>query len=353
MKHSPTTQPQADPALKDQSSTAIVLYQPQPFSEKYRFSSLPFELISHIFQQMPLFENRWLRTVSKTFFTAWEHAAQWQPFKLTPAIQPLSLDDGFKSLQKKQEKEIAYLTKHKANILYNNNHNPKLKKAFAKLVDLKGNQSLLTYHAKEETINNINELIIRNSIRKAKCALDCSDSCLTRIPKSVLKDKELSIFWRQLIKLNISNNRISVLHDAIGQLTALEEFDANNNQLCALPNTIGQLSALTLLNANDNQIAFLPDTIGQCIALKGLFLHSNKLAALPNAIIQCAALEVLDVMQNYLRNLPIGLKEEILYDFSEKTNKNACLAAPKETPSEVNQSVSVSEERPAKRQRLN
>ncbi|MBS0288530.1 MAG: hypothetical protein JSS07_00665 [Proteobacteria bacterium] len=372
-----TTQPQAliTASAQQDQSLAIVPYQPQPSSEKHSFSNLPFEVISYILQQRPIFDSFRARAVNKTFLRAWQHAAQAQLFTLNPAIQHLHMDDGVKILQDKQQKEVDYLTAKEEVILNNNRDNPKLKKAFAKLADLKGNQSLIAYHAREVAINTINEVNIRNQIYQSDRELDCSRYYLTRIPESVLKDEELKPFWTQLTKLNISYNQISVLPDAIGQLTGLREFNASYNQLTALPttieqltgleklyvrknaltalpNTIGKLGALTLLNANDNQIAFLPESIGQLSALERFYIHNNKLAVLPNSIIECTELQSLTVTENYLRDLPTGLNEGILrHGFLGKVNKIGCLASQKAKPIEDNQAES--EERPAKRQRLN
>jgi len=107
-----------------------------------------------------------------------------------------------------------------------------------------------------------------------------------------------------LKKLYLRGNKIATLPASIGRLTALEELHLNRNILAAVPASIGSLTALTTLALTNNRIATLPTTIGAMTALTELVLHNNQLAGLPDAIGQLTGLKELYLDSNQLTALP-------------------------------------------------
>ncbi|MBS0289001.1 MAG: leucine-rich repeat domain-containing protein [Proteobacteria bacterium] len=365
------SQPPVSDAVKDQTSATSTSNETSALekttadrlaSSPHRLS--PFDLsdlTTRIFQQMPLEENRWLRTVSKSFLLAWEHAAKLHLFH-PRAIPSLGIDNGITlydkqkeeidhlmrnqqviavistlsidndTLYDKQKKEIDYLIENQEAILERDDVD-EIRAAFDKLATFKENKDPIAFYARETHLNTINEFIIRANIAVAQDdpedaeRLNCADSRLTRFPESVLKDKALEGFWRGLTVLNLNNNQLHALPDAIGMLSALKVLYVDNNKLSVLPSTIGELSALEVLcvflnglkalpdtigklsslktlNVSNNRLSVLPDTIGDLTLLINLYARSNPLSALPNTIGKLNALEELHVNCAELDALP-------------------------------------------------
>jgi len=307
--------PQAPTQNQDPATTTAIVLPQQDLQVAMHPQGdflLPFEVINHIFQFVPLVENRWLREVSKPFLFSFDYAAKFQIRTLTPATHNLDVETAYNAVHTKQQAEIKYLTENKDKILGQNNNNPNLIEAFAQLALLEKNPIVVAYHAKEECLNNINEAIIRNQITSAQQSyyptqLHCRGCHLTRFPSSLFSDNALAEFW--------------------GKLTLL---DICYNQLTSLPDTIGQLKALVRLYVYHNQLTSLPATIGQLKALQGL-----------------------EVTQNYLSALPNDLREDILYHQNEeRINKTDCLENQKKLLNE-NKDDQPEAERPLKRPRHN
>ena len=112
-----------------------------------------------------------------------------------------------------------------------------------------------------------------------------------------------------LTELDLADNQLSALPDALGNLTALTQLNLTGNQLSALPDALGNLTALTQLNLAYNQLSALPDALGNLTALTRLDLFRNQLSALPDALGNLTALTQLDLAGNQLSALPTGLGE--------------------------------------------
>ena len=134
----------------------------------------------------------------------------------------------------------------------------------------------------------------------------------------------------EINELNVGNNKLTALPEAIGDLRALEtlyarynaltalpaslcrlqapkELYVNDNKLTALPEAIGDLRALETLDARDNTLTALPASLCRLQALKVLWVGGNKLTTLPEAIGDLRALETLDARNNALTALPASL----------------------------------------------
>ena len=116
--------------------------------------------------------------------------------------------------------------------------------------------------------------------------------------------------WLQGLKeleLNLSNNQISDLPEAITKLSNLTELYLSNNQLSALPKSVIKLSNLTELYLSNNQLSFLPESLGNFSNLTELYLSANQLSFLPEFLGNFSNLTRLDLSRNQLSTLPNSL----------------------------------------------
>ncbi|MDJ0535953.1 MAG: leucine-rich repeat domain-containing protein [Xenococcaceae cyanobacterium MO_207.B15] len=116
--------------------------------------------------------------------------------------------------------------------------------------------------------------------------------------------------WLQSLKeleLNLSNNQLSALPEAITKLSNLTRLDLSNNQLSALPKSVIKLSNLTRLDLSNNQLSFLPESLGNFSNLTRLDLSANQLSFLPEFLGNFSNLTRLDLSRNQLSTLPNSL----------------------------------------------
>ncbi|KAL2333986.1 hypothetical protein Fmac_015199 [Flemingia macrophylla] len=107
-----------------------------------------------------------------------------------------------------------------------------------------------------------------------------------------------------LVYLNVGGNQLSSLPTSLGRLVRLEELDLSSNQLKVLPDAIGSLVSLRILNVETNDIEEIPHSIGRCCSLRELCADYNRLKALPEAVGKIESLEALSVRYNNLKQLP-------------------------------------------------
>ncbi|MEY2913446.1 MAG: hypothetical protein RLZZ184_2755 [Cyanobacteriota bacterium] len=176
--------------------------------------------------------------------------------------------------------------------------------------------------------------IIEKAARDKQTTLDLRNNQLTTLPEAIAQLSNLTV-------LDLRNNQLTRLPEAIAQLSHLTALGLSNNQLTRLPEAIAQLSHLRVLYLSDNQLTRLPEAIAQLSNLRELYLSNNQLTTLPEAIAQLSTLpeaikqlsqlEKLDLRGNQL-NIPaeilgsswnsLGKPSEILtYYFSLQTEE--------------------------------
>ncbi|MGL4382645.1 MAG: leucine-rich repeat domain-containing protein, partial [Bacilli bacterium] len=107
-----------------------------------------------------------------------------------------------------------------------------------------------------------------------------------------------------LTYLELDNNNIKVVPDAIDQLKDLDFLYLNFNQLKSLPESIGNLKKLRFLLVEGNQIDSLPTSIGSMTSLTTLLLTDNFLSNVPSSISNLSNLELLYLDNNKFTEYP-------------------------------------------------
>ncbi|MBD2141376.1 leucine-rich repeat domain-containing protein [Anabaena sp. FACHB-1250] len=144
--------------------------------------------------------------------------------------------------------------------------------------------------------------IIEKAARNKETTLNLSNNQLTTLPEAIAQLSNLTVLY-------LSDNQLTRLPEAIAQLSNLTGLDLSNNQLTRLPEAIAQLSNLTGLYLINNQLTRLPEAIAQLSNLTGLYLSNNQLTTLPEAIAQLSNLTGLDLSNNQLTTLPEAIAQ--------------------------------------------
>lgn len=95
----------------------------------------------------------------------------------------------------------------------------------------------------------------------------------------------ISVF-RNLIKLDISNNHMSYLSPELTQLTELRTLCAKNNLFMdeALPKDLGRMRRLQVVNFSGNNLTKFPIQCTELLDLRALYLGANAIESVPTEI---------------------------------------------------------------------
>lgn len=132
-------------------------------------------------------------------------------------------------------------------------------------------------------------------------SLDISNNRLEAIPDAIAGLELLQ-------ELQLSSNLLVSLPDSIGLLVNMKILDVSNNKLKALPDSISHCRSLLELNASYNELTYLPTNIGyELLNLQKLWIYLNKLRSLPTSICEMRSLRLLDAHFNQLHGLPYAI----------------------------------------------
>jgi Leucine-rich repeat (LRR) protein len=115
---------------------------------------------------------------------------------------------------------------------------------------------------------------------------------------------ELIRYFPNLRVLDLSNNQINVLPQAIGTLIHLEEICFGENEVQELPDSLGALVHLTSMDFSSNRIRHIPPAIGGLVQLEELNVADNQIQELPDSLGALVQLNLLDFSSNRIRNIP-------------------------------------------------
>nr|XP_019579216.1 PREDICTED: leucine-rich repeat and calponin homology domain-containing protein 3 isoform X7 [Rhinolophus sinicus] len=126
--------------------------------------------------------------------------------------------------------------------------------------------------------------------------LNLYQNCIRYIPEAILNLQALTF-------LNISRNQLSTLPVHLCNLP-LKVLIASNNKLVSLPEEIGHLKHLTELDVSCNEIQTIPSQIGNLEALRDLNIRRNHLVRLPVELAELPLIR-LDFSCNKITAIPV------------------------------------------------
>ena len=126
--------------------------------------------------------------------------------------------------------------------------------------------------------------------------LDLSNNQLTSLPKELAKLKKLKIIFA-------SNNCFETLPEVLGQCDNLEMVGFKSNNINQVPRN-SLPTKLRWLILTDNRIEVLPDSLGERPRLQKLALAGNRLTSLPSTLSQLRNLELVRISANNLTECP-------------------------------------------------
>lgn len=131
--------------------------------------------------------------------------------------------------------------------------------------------------------------------------LNLSNNQLSQLPDSFSKLKHLEIVF-------FNNNNFQQFPTVLAECPALSMVSFKGNQIEEI---VAEALSPTLrwLILTNNKIELLPDSIGQLPRLQKLMLAGNRLRALPSQLSQCHNLELIRLSANQLQHLPTWLHE--------------------------------------------
>ncbi|XP_041261665.1 DISP complex protein LRCH3 isoform X10 [Onychostruthus taczanowskii] len=126
--------------------------------------------------------------------------------------------------------------------------------------------------------------------------LNLYQNCIRYIPEAVSNLQSLTF-------LNISRNQLSTLPVHLCRLP-LKVLIASNNKLVSIPEEIGQLRQLTELDVSCNEIQTIPPQIGNLESLRDLNVRRNNLVRLPEELAELPLIR-LDFSCNKITTIPV------------------------------------------------
>uniref|UniRef100_A0A672H947 Calponin-homology (CH) domain-containing protein n=1 Tax=Salarias fasciatus TaxID=181472 RepID=A0A672H947_SALFA len=144
--------------------------------------------------------------------------------------------------------------------------------------------------------NRLSELPLEVCVFVSVESLNLYQNCLRSLPDALINLQTLTY-------LNLSRNQLSVLPAVLCSLP-LKVLIACNNKLMSLPENLGQLRHLTELDVSCNEIQNLPSQVGQLEALRDLNIRRNHLLHLPAELAELPLVR-LDFSCNRVTSIPV------------------------------------------------
>eukprot|EP00002_Diphylleia_rotans_P013050 TRINITY_DN2540_c0_g1_i15.p1 TRINITY_DN2540_c0_g1~~TRINITY_DN2540_c0_g1_i15.p1 ORF type:complete len:474 (+),score=56.51 TRINITY_DN2540_c0_g1_i15:1673-3094(+) len=110
--------------------------------------------------------------------------------------------------------------------------------------------------------------------------------------------------WGKCERINISNNEISSLPEAMSELTNLCHLNVMNNELNGFPMVLLQMTKLVSLDFSYNYLTLMPESIEGLKNLQILQVQNNNISVIPPSIGRLTNLHTLSIENNPVHKLP-------------------------------------------------
>ncbi|XP_074094597.1 uncharacterized protein LOC141524535 isoform X2 [Cotesia typhae] len=107
-----------------------------------------------------------------------------------------------------------------------------------------------------------------------------------------------------LLKLDLSDNRLSSLPNAITCLVRLESLVLDRNKFSEFPQVLEKLASLKELSIVNNRLCNFPENFGALMAAEKINLSGNCIKFLPTSWEKMTRLKSLDLSDNYIKFIP-------------------------------------------------
>ncbi|EFC42614.1 predicted protein [Naegleria gruberi] len=155
---------------------------------------------------------------------------------------------------------------------------------------------------KPPTRRQLIQNIIEECKRTKNPVLNLSGYDLETLPYSAIDCKHVT-------ELILSQNNLVTLPSwFVDTFSDLKVLDLSGNQLYELPIDLARLS-LTSINLSNNKLEFLPQALNEMNTLTKIDISENVLLSLPSTISHLVNVEELDISNNYLMTLPDDIKK--------------------------------------------
>jgi Leucine-rich repeat (LRR) protein len=119
-----------------------------------------------------------------------------------------------------------------------------------------------------------------------------------------LTELPATVFHPALKVLDVSENNLTSIPDAVSKCSQLEELDMHSNQLSSYPSSSFVLKALKSLILSGNPITTVGPWVLNQPLLKILFVDNTKIESLPDGICKMNALRFLTIEEDNIKELP-------------------------------------------------
>jgi Leucine-rich repeat (LRR) protein len=119
-----------------------------------------------------------------------------------------------------------------------------------------------------------------------------------------LEELPAVLFHPALKVLDVSENNLTVIPDAVSKCTQLEELDLHANQLTTYPSSSFVLTALQSLILSGNPLTTVGKWVLNQPALKILFIDNTKIESLPDGMCNMNALRFLTLEEDSITAVP-------------------------------------------------